>query len=187
MADNENDLVLNDTWSLYFHDPFNQNWTYNSYDKICDITSVAEYWQVFDTLREYFARGMFFLFREYVFPCWDDESNIKGGCISIKVLKKDFMPLWEDMTMRMLGESFLKSEKISFWNNINGISISPKKAFSIVKIWLKSQDVVDPHMFHFPSCYNGGFMYRSNQQNIDENHQRMMTTKKEDDSTCSRT
>jgi len=177
---NEEDFGLNDTWSLYFHDPFDQNWAYNSYHKICDITSVTEYWQVFDTLRDYFTKGMFFLFREYVFPCWDDENNIKGGCISIKVLKKDFLPLWEEITMRMLGETLLTENKQSCWNHINGISISPKKAFSIVKIWLKSQEIADARMFRFPPSYNGGFMFRSNQQNIDENHQRMMTTKKED-------
>ena len=187
MTDLENDGVLNDTWSLYFHDPFNEDWTYASYHKICDITSAVEYWEVFDTLRDYFSRGMFFIFREHVFPCWDDESNINGGCISIKVLKKDLTPLWEDITMRMLGESFLKKEKMIFWNNVNGMSISPKKAFSIIKIWLKSQDVIDPYMFEFPASYTGGFVYRSNQQNIDENHQKMSITKKRCDSTYSHT
>lgn len=166
------DILLNDIWSLYFHSPFNEDWTYKSYTKLQDISSVHEFWQIHNILEDKIHNGIFFLFREYVFPCWDDENNVKGGCLSIKVLKQDMNKFWQDLCVKVLGETFLKEEfnNKKNWNMINGISTSPKKYFCIIRIWVKSSDLGDPKMFNFPKEYQGDVIYRSNQQKIDENH-----------------
>lgn len=168
----EEDLLLNDIWTFYFHDPYNEDWTYPSYQKVCDISSAEEFWLLDHYICEKVHCGMFFLMREYVYPCWDDENNIKGGCLSIKVLKQDVQEFWKDLCIKILGETFLKEEynNINYWNMINGISTSPKKFFSIIKVWVKSAEVSDPKMFNFSPKYQGEIIYRSNQQNIDENH-----------------
>lgn len=169
------DILLNDIWSLYFHNPFNEDWTYQSYIKIQDISSVHEFWQIHMMIEGKIHNGIFFLFREYVFPCWDDENNVKGGCLSIKVLKQDMNKFWQDLCIKVLGETFLKEEynNETNWNLINGISTSPKKYFCIIRIWVKSSDLGDPAMFNFPSEYQGDVIYRSNQQKIDENHTKL--------------
>lgn len=169
------DILLNDIWTLYFHNPFNEDWTYQSYMKIQDISSVQEFWQIHRLIEDNIHNGIFFLFREYVFPCWDDENNVKGGCLSIKVLKQDMNKFWQDLCVKVLGETFLKEEynNKTNWNMINGISTSPKKYFCIIRIWVKSADLGDPIMFNFPKEYQGDVIYRSNQQKIDENHTKL--------------
>ncbi len=174
-----NDIMLNDIWTFYFHDPYNEDWTYNSYKKICDISSVDEFWTLDHLICKKIHCGIFFVMREYVFPCWDDENNIKGGCLSIKVLKQDMASFWRDLCIKLLGETLLKEEynTKSNWNIINGISTSPKKFFSIIKIWIKSIDLCNPDMFNFPKNYQGEIIFRSNQQNIDDNHLKLYPSK----------
>lgn len=176
----KSDILLNDIWTFYFHDPYNEDWTYPSYHKVFDISSVDEFWILDKMIFHKIHCGMFFLMREYVFPCWDDENNIKGGCLSIKVLKQDMQSFWKDLCIRILGETFLKEEynNKEYWNLVNGISTSPKKFFSIIKVWVKSSDISDPKMFNFPEQYQGEIIYRSNQQNIDENHSKIDLYKK---------
>jgi len=174
MIDNEHDdIILNDVWKFYFHDPYDSNWNYNSYKQLCMISSVKEFWELNSLVHEKIHCGMFFLNREDVFPCWDDENNIKGGCLSLKVLKQDVHAFWDDISMKLLGETLLKDEFMNHWNLVNGISISPKKFFCIIKIWVKSNNLNSKDMFNLPENYNGEIIYRSNQENIDENHNKL--------------
>jgi hypothetical protein len=166
------EIILNDIWTLYFHDPYNEDWNYPSYHKICDRTSVDEFWQLQNIVKDKIHCGMFFFMREYVFPCWDDENNKNGGCLSLKVLKQDMSDFWEELCIRLLGETLLKEEHRHNWNLVNGISTSPKKYFCIIKIWIKSSDIADPNMFDLPDKYHGEVLFRSNQENIDNDHQK---------------
>lgn len=164
--DLENDGILNDVWTLYFHDPYDEDWTLSSYQKLIDVSSVEDFWNVQNALKNKIHLGMFFLMREYVFPCWDDENNRNGGCLSIKVLKQDVDVFWEEMSMLLLGETLLVPEKRTFWDNVNGISTSPKKHFCIVKIWLKSEEIADEKYFSFPQKIHGNVLYKSNKETI---------------------
>lgn len=164
-ANHENDDVyLNDTWSLYFHDPSDTNWTMASYVKIADISSANDFWVLARLIGDNFARGMFFIMREAIFPCWDDPSNIDGGCISLKILKTEMMQFWKDLCSKMLCERLLTST--SNWDVVNGISVSPKKHFCIVKIWTRDQTVQHPAQFNLPANYSGEVIYKSNRCNI---------------------
>jgi translation initiation factor 4E len=127
---------LNDNWILYFHDPFLQDWSKGSYKELCKIDTIQSFWRVHKIINEKLTIGMFFLFREHIFPLWDDEYNKDGGCVSIKVLKEKSANFWESMSMKVLGEKLLFEDN-DFTESINGISISPKKNFCIVKIWVK--------------------------------------------------
>lgn len=169
---NDDDIFLNDTWMFYFHDPNNTEWTYDSYKQVCIISSVKEYWDVYNIINDKVSTGMFFLMREGIFPCWDDAYNINGGCLSLKVFKQDVDRYWNELCMLILGETFLKNEYTHLWNLVNGISISPKKCFSIIKIWLKNDELSDKKLFNFPESYQGDIVYRSNKQNINENYQK---------------
>ena len=163
---------LNDVWSIYFHDPNDVNWNYDSYTRLTDISSIDEYWSIHKLLKPKLHCGMFFLMREYVFPCWDDENNRNGGCLSIKVLKQELAQVWEHLSIRLLGETILNSKHVlSKWSSVNGISTSPKKHFCIVKIWLKANDLTarDDFELDIPSLH-GEILYRSNQENIQHNN-----------------
>lgn len=163
------DIYLNDTWSLYFHDPNDTNWTMASYVKIADISSAKDFWILVRMIGDNFTRGMFFIMREAIFPCWDDPSNIDGGCISLKILKTEMMQFWKDLCSKMLCEGLLSNNNVS-WDTINGISVSPKKHFCIVKIWTRDQSAQHPAQFNLPANYNGEVIYKSNRCNISLDH-----------------
>lgn len=156
---------LNDIWNIYFHDPNDNNWNTNSYINIGSVSSISDFWHHQICLGSNIHKGMFFIMREYVFPMWDDKENINGGCLSIKILKENIPAYWEDLSIKLLGETLLKEEYRDKWNLINGISTSPKKHFCIIKIWLKDESLQSKECFDLlPS--HGEIIYKSNMENI---------------------
>ena len=159
------DEFLNDTWNIYFHDPMDSNWNTVSYINMGPICNITEFWQHHHSLKTHIHQGIFFVMREYVFPMWDDKENINGGCLSIKVLKDNIESYWEDLVIKLLGETLLKKEFADKWNLVNGISTSPKKHFCIIKIWLKDQSLNSKEFFNLGSSF-GDVIYKSNVENI---------------------
>jgi hypothetical protein len=112
---------------------------------------------------------MFFIMREHVFPCWDDKHNIDGGCISLKVHGDQIVSIWDELTKRVIGETMMRSP--TDWSHVNGVSISPKRGFCIIKLWMSSDYVPsgngdDADRMNLPCKYRGDVVYRSNRQNI---------------------
>jgi hypothetical protein len=159
--------LLNDTWSLYFHDPWSADWTMDSYVRVGDISSIEDFAEVTRVISKHLHQGMWFCFRESVFPCWDDPANIEGGCISMKLLKNDSVPYFERLWQLMLGENLLVDPDA--WQHLNGISISPKKHFCIVKLWLGDPSINKADQFNIGTDYAGEIIYRSNRENITGN------------------
>lgn len=168
--DPPDELLLNDIWSFYFHDPYDNSWTYDSYKKLCTITSAEEFWGISSLLGDKIQHGMFFLMREHVFPCWDDENNKAGGCLSIKVLKSDMLAFWEELCVKILCENLVDEKQRHLWSYLNGISTSPKKHFCIIKLWVRTPDLAMSKFFTLPKNYHGDVIYRSNQESIDYDH-----------------
>jgi hypothetical protein len=168
MVDHQSDdeVFLNDVWNVYFHDPFDVDWTTTSYIRLASIGSVDEYWENMSFMKSNVHKGIFFIMREYVFPCWDDPNNINGGCLSIKILKDNLADFWEELCIKLLGETLLKEDKREHWNLINGISTSPKKHFCIIKIWVKDDTLSNKDYFDIPPKYYGDILYKSNLENI---------------------
>lgn len=159
------ETFLNDVWTFYFHDPYTNDWTNESYKLLGTISTVEEFWQHYSLVKENISKGIFFIMRDYVFPSWDDPANLDGGCLSIKVLKENVPSFFEDIAIKLLGESLLKGDK-SQWNKINGISTSPKKHFCIIKIWVKSDAMCNKDLYDILSNYYGDIIYKSNRDNI---------------------
>ena len=55
MNDN-NDIFLNDCWSIYFHDPYDINWDDKSYKIIGQISTVEDYARYFKGYKELFKK-----------------------------------------------------------------------------------------------------------------------------------
>ena len=156
------DLFLNDVWSLYFHDPDNMDWNLSSYIKLCDVRSVAEFWNSMLVVKPKLSQGMFFYMRTDSFPCWDDASNVNGGCLSMKVLKEHVDEFLLTLCMRAAGETLLLPEYADKQYLLNGISTSPKRYFCVVKIWLRDDTLGSKTYFNIPRLYNGDIFYRKN-------------------------
>lgn len=166
-------VYLNDTWSMYFHDPYNEDWRNESYIKISDISSSSDYWTITNGLGMNIAKGMFFLMREHIFPCWDDPSNIDGGCLSMKVLKSEMEEFWIDITSKILCEKILKDDYTNMSQYINGISTSPKKHFCIVKIWIAKEELCDERIYNILPKYHGDIIFKTNKINISHDNMRL--------------
>ena len=81
---------------------------------------------------------MFFLMRENIFPTWEDPDNRNGCCVSFKISSSVLKEQWDFIMNCVLTEDILKEGVNSEY--LNGISISPKKEFNIVKLWLREND-----------------------------------------------
>ena len=162
---------LHDVWTVYFHDPDDADWTLSSYHRVADIASLSEFWTVHLALEGYLTRGMFFVMREHVYPCWDDKENIAGGCLSMKVPRGELPAAWGHLMQHLLGETLVRDP--AAWALVNGISVSPKRAFSILKLWLRDESLSDRRAFRLPPGYAGEVLFRSNADNMRANHARM--------------
>ena len=128
-----NTYTLPNTWVLWFHNSSN-DWTINSYINVFEIKTIQDFWEIYLRLNTLIVQGgMFFLMKKNIEPLWENEDNINGGCWSYKINKNDSLNAWTELSMYLCSEKLLKDENI--FSKINGISISPKKSFCILKIW----------------------------------------------------
>ena len=134
---------LADSWTLWAHLPHDTDWSLSSYRKILTFNSVEGAISITETLPHKMLRNcMLFLMRDGIQPTWEDERNRKGGSFSYKVSNKVVPATWRDLTYRLVGETLTTTPAIS--REINGITISPKKNFCVVKVWMSSCSKQDP-------------------------------------------
>ena len=135
---------LNDSWILWSHLPHDIDWSISSYKKIMSIETIEDSLMLFENLPEIIIKNcMLFLMRKNIKPIWEDENNRSGGCFSYKINNKNVISCWKNLSYTMLGET-LAPQTIS--ECINGITISPKKNFCIIKIWLSNCDCKNPEL-----------------------------------------
>ena len=131
----DNFHALQNKWTLWAHLPHDTDWSSKSYKQIYTVKTVEETIAITETLpRELVQNCMLFLMKEGVMPMWEDKQNRTGGCFSYKILNKNVTDVWKDMSYALTGETL--SATASFVTNITGITISPKKNFCIIKIWM---------------------------------------------------
>jgi hypothetical protein len=127
--------ALIDKWTLWAHLPHNTDWSIKSYIKVATFTTVEETIAVTETLPNVLIENcMLFLMLDGVKPTWEDPKNRDGGCFSYKVLNKNVSTVWKELTYVVAGKTI--SSIPTFVNCVTGITISPKKNFCIIKIWM---------------------------------------------------
>lgn len=95
---------------------------------------------------------------------WEDPNNKSGGCFSFKVTNKSVPEVWKHVSYLLTGES-LSADK-AFQDNITGITISPKKSFCILKIWMKSLDFQNPRVIsEVKGLQVGGCLFKKHKPN----------------------
>ena len=135
MAQETNNCNLFDKWVLWAHLPHDTNWSLDSYKKIMTVTTVQEMVAISRALPEKLIKNcMLFIMRNNITPRWEDPKNCDGGCFSFKVSNKSVVNVWNVISYLLVGETLSKD----YNNIINGITISPKRSFCIVKIWLQN-------------------------------------------------
>jgi hypothetical protein len=105
-----------------------------------------------------------------IFPMWEDENNKNGGVWSFKITKEEADDVWFKLCTYMIGENIC--ENVEICKYINGISISPKKNFCIVKIWNSDYMLSDTHLLSSSITFLNlnEVLYSSHQNNIERDH-----------------
>jgi hypothetical protein len=126
---------LSDGWILWAHLPHDTDWGLKSYMKIYEFNTVEQAITITETLPPVLVTNcMLFLMRKGINPIWEDERNRNGGCFSYKIPNKDVPDAWKQLSYSLVGETMSDNKKLL--PHINGITISPKKNFCIIKVWL---------------------------------------------------
>jgi len=135
---------LSDKWDLYYHLPTDSKWDLASYTVILgDIHSAEHVIAINNAIpEEIVTNSMLFLMRNGITPMWEDKKNRSGGCFSYKISNKQVYEIWKNLIYLCCGETLCNKKEFS--RHINGITISPKKNFCIIKIWLDTTDFQDP-------------------------------------------
>jgi len=134
---------LHNKWTLWAHLPHDTDWTVNSYKSIFTFNTVEDVIAILETMPEILVKNcMLFIMKEGIAPVWEDPKNREGGCFSYKVSNKNVHDVWRDLSYLLVGETI--SNNNAFVNNVTGITISPKKNFCIIKIWMTNCTFQNP-------------------------------------------
>jgi hypothetical protein len=139
--------TLLDKWNLYYHLPQNKSWDLSSYQTIlAEIDTAEKLVAIGEVLPPNVAKFcMLFVMRKGITPMWEDPQNRTGGFFSYKVSNKFVPDVWKNLFYALCGETLCTNPKYSKY--INGITVSPKKNFCIMKIWMKDLSVQDARLF----------------------------------------
>ena len=124
-------LIPTGSWTLYFHEPEDKTWTPDSYKRLMSFSN----WETLGSLlRELghhkLLNGMLFTMQGDTSPLWENRANIRGGSYCLKVGRKVALDVYHRYLIAA-GLGLITSRE----NPIVGVTMSPKRGFSIIKLW----------------------------------------------------
>jgi len=129
--------ALANKWTMWAHLPHDTDWSIGSYKKIYTFGTAEDAIALAETMPDVLVKNcMLFLMKEGIKPIWEDPKNRAGGCFSYKIANKSVYEVWKELSYVLVGETI--SAQSSFVANVTGITISPKKNFCIIKIWMST-------------------------------------------------
>tara|TARA_B100000401_G_scaffold326512_1_gene226644 strand:+ start:14762 stop:15238 length:477 start_codon:yes stop_codon:yes gene_type:complete len=151
---------LEDNWTLYIHYSNDTNWDESSYKKVIEFSTVEELLCVYSLIKpDLYNNCMFFLMRNNIKPLWEDPQNENGGAFSFKVPMQTVDTIWKYLCYQCIGETLFNDECPE--KCINGVTLSPKKNFGILKIWTKDCVIQDSSQINlFDGLTKEGCMFR---------------------------
>ena len=127
-------MELNNKWILWSHELNNTNWEKNSYKKLYELNNLYDLKIINDNInKDFFIYNMIFMMKDGIFPTWEDKNNCNGCSGSFKITNP---LLWNNIAIELSILNIFKN--VLKFNEINGISISFKKKYYILKIWFKN-------------------------------------------------
>lgn len=131
------EYTLHSPWNLWYHGLEDKSWTKQSYKHIFTINNLYDLEGFHEIINQrHLQNSMFFLMRDDIFPTWEDPDNREGCCVSYKVPSNQLKEQWSKMVDRVVTEDILCN--LAKHEELNGISIAPKKEFNIIKLWLRN-------------------------------------------------
>jgi hypothetical protein len=151
-------------WDLFYHLPQDNTWDLSSYKTIMkNIHRADQLIQLVEVLTDNVIKHcMLFVMRSGITPMWEDPKNRDGGCFSYKVINKHVVDVWKSLFLALCGETLCVDSKYN--HLLNGITISPKKNFCIVKIWLRDCSLQDPDIIiSIPNLQKQGCLFKKHE------------------------
>jgi hypothetical protein len=155
---------LNDKWDMYYHLPHNKDWALASYSIIQkSIHNMETVVGINSNFHDAVIKNcMLFVMKSGITPMWEDPKNREGGCFSYKVSNKFVIEVWKTMFCLLAGNSLSAKKECNKY--INGITISPKKNFCIIKIWLSVSKIQDPTIIeNIPNLSCQGCLFKKHE------------------------
>jgi hypothetical protein len=138
------DRLLNNKWTLWIHLPNDPDWKITGYYKICTVSTIDETISIIESIPPALIKtSMFFIMKDGVKPIWEDPNNKNGGCFSYRVSHKILYNVWKNISYSMMGNMLISDD---YSDIITGVSVSPKKQFSVLKVWTRNKEHTDPSM-----------------------------------------
>ena len=160
------------TYTLWYHNPNEDNWSLDSYHEILTFQTVEEFWIMQKHIKPHMIEyGMFFLMQDGITPVWEDPKNINGGVLSWKVENKIAYHHWTDTVIHFISNNLITNYDTN--GIINGVCISPKRNFNIIKIWINK--MVDYTTFNYARSLKmteSKAIYKSHRNNIEKDQQK---------------
>jgi len=127
-------------WTLWYHEADCQDYSLESYMQVGEVGTPAEFWSMVDAIpREAYENGMFFFMKKGVRPTWDSPENERGGAWSKKIDASYTHETFVDMMVHCVLGKLLQTHK----ETLQGITLSPKGSFHILKIWNSASNLND--------------------------------------------
>ena len=127
-------------WTLWYHEADCQDYSLESYMQVGEVGTPAEFWSMVDAIpKEAYENGMFFFMKKGVRPTWDSPENERGGAWSKKIDASYTHETFVDMMVHCVLGKLLQTHK----ETLQGITLSPKGSFHILKIWNSASNLND--------------------------------------------
>ena len=130
--------MLKNKWVFWYHLNNDTNWNLDSYKRLATITSQEKLTHILDNYisEENLIKSTLFLMKDDINPTWEDKNNINGGSFSLKVNNKFIYETWSSILYKVINDKLFTDINIA--DSVTGISLSPKKYYCIIKVWVSN-------------------------------------------------
>lgn len=132
---------LNSSWVMWEHGVKDPDYSMKAYTKIYQADTLEDFLS-YQRRMPGMNTSMYFLMRAGFRPRWDDPENINGGAYKFKIDNNHTNVTWLELAVRLIGETICDEA-----NKVVGMSISPRKSFSTIRVWLHDKTFRDISKF----------------------------------------
>lgn len=129
-------MFFDDTWSVHVHSPVDSDWRLQSYKVLRPLSSVNDFWMLWNSIEHCVTRTMLFVMRDGIHPSWDDPANLDGSIAACIVKTAEAASVFCDVVQRVVSERLCPESPC----DVNGVSMGPKKGFCVIKIWMATTE-----------------------------------------------
>ena len=137
-------LKFKHSYKIWVHGD-TQDWGINSFDaNFFTIDSVATFLQFFNNFYKFNLNvNSFYIMKSldddepgHIEPTWEHKANRNGGTCSLRIDTIHGIELLQQLCILMVNECLVSDMSL-----INGISISKKTNWALIKIWTRDKDI----------------------------------------------